>query len=149
MLVENLMGVEALASGADVRVVLEAKDFAGLAAGASQVLELFPVKKGEAVELVGAYLPEAFASSGDDTIASAKVSLGDGVDADRYLAATEMLGKAALVNASAGTGTRFAYTADDTVDASIAVTDAKNVNALDKGRLLMLFRRIRLAQFQG
>ena len=149
MLTENLIGTEALTSGADIRVLLKAEDLKDLAAGASQVVELFPVKQGEAIELVGAYLAEPFSASGDAAIVSAKVSLGDGVDADRYMAATELNAGGANIKATTGTGTRFAYTADDTVDATVTVTAEKNVNALDAGKLLLLFRRIRLAEYQG
>lgn len=150
MKTEILSQNEQLASAADIRVEIEASDFAeSVTAGESLTINALPVSNGEIVQLVGMYIVKPFASSTDEANNSTLISIGDGVTPARYMAETETNAGGAYVSASAGTGVRFAYQADDTVDVTVKPAAGKALNTIDGGRILLLFKRVLLGDFLG
>lgn len=149
MRTEKLMGSELLNSGANLRVFVDASDLTEATANTAQTLNLFNVKKGTVVKLIGMRLMVAFQDAADSAFNSTTIKVGDGSSAARYLAATELNVNGSEVEASAGTGTAYAYTEDDTVDAVVSAMAEKSLKSISKGCVMLLFKTFELDEYRG
>jgi hypothetical protein len=127
--------------GANIAVTVDYTDLVALGAVASGVINLAPLSgnlaAGYAVQLIGTALNTPFV--GSDSPTTCNVTVGDAGSANRYLTTTELLGSAAYVSYSAGTGTRFALTAAGPISATFTDT-AKSLANLTAGNVTFFLR---------
>jgi len=110
---------------------------------ASQVIELLPVAAGDFIDKVATKLVTPF-DSADADIVSVTITVGDGGSAARFLASQELCLDGTEIDFKAGTGTLHAYTAADTVDATVACTAAQLLSDMDAGEIWIFIARARL-----
>ena len=127
--------------GANLEVIVTHADLTQGTAATAQVLPIFNAAANyQLVKLERTELLEAFEDTADAANNTTAVTVGDGASAARYLASQELNRNGTEVYIKAGTGTAFAYTADDTVDITFAAPAAgKTLLALNKGKLRLLF----------
>ena len=124
------------ASGFTHKVVVTHTDITESSADTDQTIAILSVAAGDVVEKAAYKLVTAFADASDAAFNDTKVQVGDGVDPDRYIAATQVNvnGTEVLYAANANT-TAFAYTAADTVDLLVESMTAKSLSELDAGEI--------------
>lgn len=140
--------------GANVLAIVDNTDFVALANGNTGSFKIHPYTGGDGVtqpfvsvssppvvpigtlvRLQSMKLITPFVFS-DATILTSAVTVGDGGSANRYLASTETsTASGAAITYAPGTGTRFAYTATDTILAAFTGTAAKNLNTCTAGAI--------------
>jgi hypothetical protein len=135
---------EAGLEGANLEVIINQREGAVTEAtvDTAQTLQLFNVPANvHLVELVKMELIEPFEDASDAAHNTTLVEVGDGGDTDRLLASTQLNRNGTEVYNKAGTGTKYNYTADDTVDILFAApASGKALADLDRGKLRLLFR---------
>lgn len=145
MQVAPLFNETAAQTGANLEVLIEAKDLTQTTPATAQTLNLFKtVAPFTSIQLVRAELIEPFADPADTASNSTTVTVGDAGSANRYLAATQVNANAATpVRNAPGVTATYVPAADSIVTATISAPPAgKTLAALTKGRLRLLFRRI-------
>ena len=109
-------------------------------ANTAQVLNLFDVRDGHLVEYKGGYLKTPFEDASDAAFNSNTITLGDGGDADRFLVSTQLNVNGTEILYPLPALGAYAYTATDTVDATIGSMTAKSLSEIDTGVILLGFR---------
>ena len=124
------------ATGFSHKAVVTHSDITESTADTDQTIALLSVAAGDVVEKAAYKLVTAFSDASDAAFNDTKVQVGDGVDPDRYIAATQVNvnGTDVLFAANANT-TAFAYTAADTVDLLVESMTAKSLSELDAGEI--------------
>lgn len=128
--------------GAHFEVIVDHTDLTQATNATAQTIELFKVAGNfQQVELARMELLEPFEDTADAGNNTTAVEVGDDGDTDRLLTSTQLNRNGTEVYIKPGTGTRHVFTADNTVDAVFAAPAAgKNLAALNKGKLRLLFR---------
>ena len=136
-----LLNEDIVANGANMEVIVDHADLTQATAATAQVISLLAMLAAyQQVELVRVELLQAFQDTTDAANNTTPVTVGDGVSANRFLTATELNANGAAVRIKAGTGTKYVYGADDTVDITFGAPAAgKNLAALNAGKLRLLF----------
>jgi hypothetical protein len=111
----------------------------------AQTLELLDLAPGDIVLDCAVRVLTPFQNSADGAFNTLGIEVGDGGDVDRFLASQEVNVNGTEVLTKAGTGTRLAYNAADTVDIVVTPTSGKNVAALTAGDLVVYLRIAKLA----
>lgn len=112
----------------------------------AQTIQALPLNPGDLVQEVATKLVETFEDTADSANNTNTVEVGDDASSARFLAAQELNKNGSFVNYKAGTGTRLAYTAADTLDVKFnAPAAGKNLLALNKGKLHVFVRIANLA----
>lgn len=135
------LGEDIAANGANREVIITHEDLTVATVDTAQTIALlsFPGLY-HMVELVRMELLEAFEATADSASLTTLVEVGDGSDTDRLLTSTQLNKNGTEVFMKAGTGVRYVYASADTVDIVFAApTSGKNLAALNKGKLRLLF----------
>ncbi len=131
----------ALHGGANLRVIITHDDLTQATAATAQTLEVLKVANGQLVDLTDMQLVTPFEDTADAANNTTPITVGDGASTARYLASTELNLNGTEVLRKTGTGTRFQYTAADTVDVVFTAPAAgKTLAALNKGELHLYLR---------
>lgn len=130
---------EQAATGFTDKFVLTHADLTETGADTDQTIPLLAVKAGTVVgSEVGYKLVIPFEDASDAALNTTKISVGE-TDTDRFLTATEMNknGTEVLykVTANAVDTLPFAFTADDTIDATVESMSAKSLVDIDVGEV--------------
>lgn len=148
MKIRQLMGHEiVIAGGANVAVEITAADLTETTVNTAQTIELFPVKLGTRVELVGAFLKTPFKDASDSALNTTTLIVGDGADTDRLLASMELNENGSEVLAKVGAGA-YAYVGADTVDAVFGSMALKNLADVDVGEVVLYFKQTELSALE-
>lgn len=135
----KLTAQEAAATGFTDKFILTHADLTLTTADADQTIQLLAVKAGTVVgPEVGYKLAIPFEDQSDSAFNTTKISVGE-TDIDRFLTATEMNlnGTEVIykVTANAVDTLPYAFTADDTIDATVESMAAKSLIDIDKGEV--------------
>lgn len=127
---------------ANLEVIIDHAELTQGTAATAQTIDLFPLDASfQMVELVRSELLQPFEDTTDPANNSTAVTVGDGGDTARLLTATQLNRNGSTVFIKGGTTARHVFGAADTVDIVFAAPPAgKNLAALNKGRLRLLFR---------
>lgn len=144
MKVAPLFNEAAAQEGANLEVIVEHTDLTIATADTGQTLSPFTVKAGESIELIRSDLRVPFEDTTDAASVTTAITVGDAGSANRLMTSTELNRNGTEVYTKAGTGTIYAPTSDTVVTITVAVpTSGKNIAALNKGRVRLLFRHTR------
>lgn len=135
----NLTAQEGGPRGYTHKFVITHADLTETAAKTDQVIQLISVGPGVVVGgSVGYKLVTPFEDANDAAFNTTTIQVGE-TDADRFLTSTEMNKNGTeviyKVTANAVTTLPFAFTADDTIDATIGSMDAKSLVNIDVGEV--------------
>lgn len=123
-------------------VLLDHTDLTEATVDTAQTISLFTATGlKQMVELVRMELITPFEDTTDAASVTNLIEVGDGSDPDRLLTSTQINKNGTEVYIKAGTGTKYVYSADDTVDIVFAApTSGKNLAAINKGQLRLIFK---------
>lgn len=139
MKVAYLLNESRVAERADLEVLITHEDLTEATANTTQKLT-FPIADRMSVELSRVILDEPFEDTTDAAFNTTAVIVGDDGSTNRFLTSTELNVNGAEVYLKNGTGTNLVYTAADTIDFIFASMAAKNLAALNKGRVRFMFK---------
>ena len=141
MKITPLLGDDIVANGANLEVLLTHEDLTETTAATAQTIPLLTLTAlYHMVELVRMEMLEAFQLTTDAAHNTTLIEVGDGGDTDRLLTSTQLNVNGTEVYMKAGTGVKYVYTANDTVDIVFAAPAAdKTLAGLNKGKLRLLF----------
>lgn len=131
------------AFGATHQVTLTADDLTETTADTAQTFTV-AAPAGTLAQVIATAVPTAFKDASDAAFNTNVLTIGDEVDPDRYLASQELNENGTEVLYKAGTGVAYAYTADDTIDITIAAMAAKSLVNIDTGELRILLKAVPL-----
>lgn len=114
-------------------------------AATAQTLALLDVAKGDIVQACAVDVLTAFENTADAAFNDVQIEVGDSGSVARFLAAQQVNVNGTEVMAKAGTGTQYAYTSTTTVDIKVGSMTGKNLDALNKGKLVVYLRVVKLA----
>jgi hypothetical protein len=124
------------ATGFTHQVVVTHEDLTETSADTDQTIALLSVAAGDVVEKAAFKLVTPFEDASDAAFNDTDVSVGDGGDTDRFIAATEVNENGTEVDFKANANTTaYAYTAADTVDLLVESMSAKSLSNLDAGEI--------------
>jgi co-chaperonin GroES (HSP10) len=124
------------ATGFTHKAIVNHLDVTETVADTDQTIALLSVAAGDVVEKAAYKLVTAFSDASDSALNDTKVQVGDGVDPDRYIAATQVnVNGTEVLFASQANTTAFVYTAADTVDLLVESMTAKSLSELDAGEI--------------
>lgn len=107
------------------------------------------VDAGDLISVVCHSLKVPFEDASDAAFNSTLISIGDGGDPDRLMAATQINENGTEVLYGSGTGTSYAYLVADTVDILIESMAAKSLSNIDTGDLRIYVKRAKLADMNS
>lgn len=110
---------------------------------ASQVIPILSVDPGDLITNLATKLVTPF-DSADADIVSVAVTIGDGGSANRFLASQELCLDGTEIDFKAGVSDGYAYTAADTIDATVACTAGQLLTDVTSGELHIFIGRVRL-----
>jgi hypothetical protein len=124
------------ATGFTHKSIVTHEDLTEATADTDQTIALLSVVAGDVVEKAAYKLVTAFKDASDAAFNDTKVQVGDGVDTDEYIAATQVNENGTEVLFAANVNTvPFAYTAADTVDLLVESMTAKSLSNIDAGEI--------------
>jgi hypothetical protein len=128
---------EQAARGGNYEVEYSHEDLTEAAANTAQTLTVTIAAKMSA-QVVEHVIDVPFKDASDAAFNSTTVIVGDGGSTNRLLTSTELNENGTEVLFKKGTGTDYVFTADDTIDITIASMAAKSLSDIDTGRARLL-----------
>lgn len=120
------------------------EDLTEATANTAQLIQALSLKAGDVVERVTTKLKTPFKDASDAAYNTTTCIVGDGGDDDRYLVSQELNENGTEILYKAGTGTRLAYTVDDTLDVIFGSMSAKSLSDIDTGKIHIYAEIVRL-----
>jgi hypothetical protein len=130
--------------GATHEVIITHADLTESTANTSQVIAIKDALVGDLVSCVGMKLVTPFKDASDTAFNSNTVQVGDDGSANRFLASTQVNENGTEILFLAGTGTSYAYLADNTIDITVGSMSGKSLSDIDVGELRLLLKVIEL-----
>jgi len=136
----------AAATGYNWSITLTHEDLTETTANTAQTFEALTVKAGSLVKDAAIYLVTPFKDASDTGFNSNTVTVGDGSDVDRFIAATQVNENGTEVDAKGSANTTpYAYTGADTIDIVVNSMSAKSLSDIDTGELRVLLNLVELS----
>lgn len=136
----------AAATGYNWSITLTHEDLTETTANTAQTFEVLTVKVGSLLKDAAIYLVTPFEDASDAAFNSNTVTVGDGSDVDRFIAATQVNENGTEVDAKGSANTApYAYTAADTIDIVVNSMSGKSLSNIDTGELKVLLNLVELS----
>jgi len=140
--VKKLTLQEQAGSGFTHSIKITSDDLTETTANTAQTFEVLNVAEGDVVVIGGYSLVTPFSDASDAAFNDTTVSVGDGSDVDRLLAASQINENgsevATLVTPNSNDAAPYAYNAADTLDVVVNSMAAKSLSDLDAGEIVIL-----------
>jgi len=146
MLVEELPFNDRVALGATHIVRITADDLTETVADTDQTLTI-AMLRGSLFALVAQKLVTAFSDASDADLNDTQITWGDGGDADRYLAATQINANGTDIGYAPGLSAGFAYNVPGTVDILVESMTGKSLSDIDTGELIAFIKKVDLPRY--
>ncbi|MEM0966605.1 MAG: hypothetical protein AAGJ81_10700 [Verrucomicrobiota bacterium] len=146
MNISPLPPADRTALGATHLISIDHEDLTETTNNTAQTVTL-AVVDGSLFQLVAMRLVIPFQDADDAAFNSTTLTIGDGDDADRYLAATQLNVNGTEIDYAAGLSVGYAYNAADTVDFAFGSMSGKALADIDTGEVALYVRVADLNHF--